>query len=171
MKTNWTTASRVGLLATFEEDPEVKAHKNPINLRLLVAVLGIATVSSLVVALVVKPEIPWPHVSESSGPRLRPGRVVEDQQRTSRRSSGVQCRVTLVESIPEGLTFNGTPPVALPSTYWAFRELLNSAEATMELASSYWTLRGQDVYSDPSDWQGEDVFRGLVEGEAPIFCS
>ena len=37
-------------------------------------------------------------------------------------------------------------------------ELFGLARERLELASSYWTLRGADVHPDPSDWQGEDVY-------------
>ena len=36
------------------------------------------------------------------------------------------------------------------------------AKHRIELASSYWSLRGSDVYRDPSDWQGEDIYARLV---------
>ncbi len=42
---------------------------------------------------------------------------------------------------------------------------MDLAEKRLELASSYWSLRGKDVYVDPSDWQGEDIYARLVNGE------
>ncbi len=47
----------------------------------------------------------------------------------------------------------------------AWTRLLDLAEKRLELASSYWSLRGKDVYVDPSDWQGEDIYARLVNGE------
>ena len=49
-----------------------------------------------------------------------------------------------------------------PSTYSIFVQLLEKAESTLELASSYWSLRGTDIdHEDPSDWQGEDIFKRI----------
>ncbi len=31
-------------------------------------------------------------------------------------------------------------------------------------SSSYWSLRGSDVFSHPSAWQGEDIFKRLTNG-------
>jgi phospholipase D3/4 len=71
------------------------------------------------------------------------------------------CRVQLVESIPEGLVFNSS--VEHLGTHAAWSRLIGMAEETIHLAGMYWTLRGRDVYSDPSDWAGEDIFRQLLE--------
>ena len=70
-----------------------------------------------------------------------------------------QCNIELVESIPEGLVFNSS--VSHPSTFSAWKKLLDSTESELQLAGMYWTLRGSDVWSDPSDWEGEEVFREL----------
>jgi len=69
------------------------------------------------------------------------------------------CQVSLVESIPEGLLYNSS--VSRQSTYSAWKELLNLSESSIELAGMYWTLRGSDVFSHPSDWQGEDIFKNI----------
>ena len=71
-----------------------------------------------------------------------------------------QCNIELVESIPEGLTFNSN--VSHPSTYSAWMKLLGLTESSLELAGMYFTLRGSDIWSDPSDWQGEEIFRQLA---------
>ena len=73
-----------------------------------------------------------------------------------------QCNVELVESIPEGLVFNST--VGHPSTYSAWMKLLGLTERSLELAGMYFTLRGSDIWSDPSDWEGEEIFRQLAAG-------
>ena len=70
-----------------------------------------------------------------------------------------QCNIQLVESIPEGLVFNST--VSHPTTFAAWKKLLELTESSLELAGMYWTLRGSDVWSDPSDWEGEEIFRQL----------
>ena len=72
------------------------------------------------------------------------------------------CKVELVESIPEGLIFNST--VNHTSTYSAWSELISLAEKEIQLAGMYWTLRGDDVWSDPSDWAGESVYQQLRDG-------
>ena len=73
-----------------------------------------------------------------------------------------QCNIELVESIPEGLVFNSS--VSHPSTYSAWMKLLGLTESSLELAGMYFTLRGSDIWSDPSDWQGEEIFRQLAAG-------
>ena len=82
-------------------------------------------------------------------------------QRVKTPISKETCDIKLVESIPEGLDFPNSHIPTNPSTYSAFLQLLNVTESSLELASSYWSLRGSDVYEDPSDWQGEDVYRKI----------
>ena len=75
-----------------------------------------------------------------------------------------QCDIRLVESIPEGLIFPNSSIPENPSTYSVFVELLEKAESTLELASSYWSLRGSDIdHEDPTDWQGEDIFKRIYD--------
>lgn len=72
------------------------------------------------------------------------------------------CSFTLVESIPENLTYNAGEPSHL-STYEGIREILALAQESIEIASYYWTLRGSDVpFKDPSSWQGEQLFKDLL---------
>lgn len=66
------------------------------------------------------------------------------------------CNIQLVESIPEGLVYNST--VSHPSTFSAWKSLIDLAQERIQLAGMYWSLRGKDVYEDPSDWQGEQIF-------------
>ena len=84
-----------------------------------------------------------------------------EEQRVKTPISKETCDIKLVESIPEGLDFPNSHIPTNPSTYSAFLQLLNVTESSLELASSYWSLRGSDVYEDPSDWQGEDVYRKI----------
>ena len=49
--------------------------------------------------------------------------------------------------------------------FQAWKELLGLVETKLELASSYWSLRGEDVFSDPSDKEGEDIFASLIKGK------
>jgi len=72
-----------------------------------------------------------------------------------------KCKFELVESIPEGLTFNST--INHTSTYSAWSNLIRLAEEEIHLAGMYWSLRGQDIWSDPSDWAGESIFKQLKD--------
>lgn len=71
------------------------------------------------------------------------------------------CTVELVESIPEGLIFNSS--LVHTSTHAAWTRLIELSRDKIHLAGMYWSLRGQDVYSDPSDWAGEDIFHKLMK--------
>lgn len=71
------------------------------------------------------------------------------------------CSASLVESIPENLTYP-IFSISHQSTYKALANLIEMASHSIEIASFYWTLRGIDIYSDPSAWQGEDIFKRLV---------
>ncbi|CAH1792412.1 unnamed protein product [Owenia fusiformis] len=72
-----------------------------------------------------------------------------------------QCRVTLVESIPQNLTYAPGSP-SHPSTFSGWKSLIQSARHSIDLGVFYWTLRGVDIYEDPSAWQGEDIFNELL---------
>ncbi|XP_014670269.1 PREDICTED: phospholipase D3-like isoform X2 [Priapulus caudatus] len=50
------------------------------------------------------------------------------------------------------------------SVFEGWMTLLDLAEESIDIASSYWTLRGSDVpqVKDPSSWQGEKIFEKLV---------
>jgi len=57
-------------------------------------------------------------------------------------------RITLVESIPEGLVY---PEGSLqPSIYDSWLKLTDLAEKSIDIASFYWTLKGEDVIPHPS---------------------
>lgn len=72
--------------------------------------------------------------------------------------------MTLVESIPEGLTYpNGSP--SFPSTYDTWMDLIANAQSSIEIASFYWTLRKTEPHLPvvPSAQQGENVFQALLK--------
>ncbi|XP_048259927.1 5'-3' exonuclease PLD3-like isoform X1 [Haliotis rufescens] len=74
-----------------------------------------------------------------------------------------QCRIQLVESIPENLTFPANETVHLP-TAEALMELILSANETIEIASYYWTLRTNDVPDhDNSSRVGQLLFNTLMK--------
>ena len=63
------------------------------------------------------------------------------------------CRISLVESIPENLTYPVGSPLH-PSIYDAWMRLIGSATKSIDIAAFYWTLSSSDVnFDDPSDWQ------------------
>lgn len=74
-----------------------------------------------------------------------------------------QCVFTLVESIPDNLTYsNGSLPH--PSTFTGISQILDLAQDTIEIASFYWTMRRSDLPSpDGSSWQGEALFNTLLK--------
>ena len=44
--------------------------------------------------------------------------------------------------------------------------LLNATQNTLDLASSYWSLRGKDTYEHPSDYQGEWIYQAIERGNS-----
>lgn len=85
---------------------------------------------------------------------------------TTKESNGISpytgdCTITLVESIPKGVKFPAGS-VHNPSIYNGWMNLLKFAEEQIDIASFYWTLRGDDTNtSDPSTLQGENVFEEI----------
>ncbi|GLG97967.1 Phospholipase D3 [Gryllus bimaculatus] len=71
-------------------------------------------------------------------------------------------RISLVESIPEGLQYP-SGSASHPSTHQTWLDLIQAAEYSIEIASFYWTLQQGEVYPDPSSKQGEQVFQSLLE--------
>ncbi len=77
----------------------------------------------------------------------------------------VNCSIRLVETIPEGLSYNGSTVQTL-DIYSAWKRLLGRTEARLEIASSYWTLRQEDVgVRHKTAWKGEDIYNSLMEGK------
>lgn len=73
------------------------------------------------------------------------------------------CVFTLVESIPDNLTFAAGSP-SHPSTFTGISQMLGLAKETIEIASFYWTMTGSDLPSpDGSDWQGVALFNTLLQ--------
>ncbi|XP_076313931.1 5'-3' exonuclease PLD3-like isoform X3 [Tachypleus tridentatus] len=71
------------------------------------------------------------------------------------------CVFQLVESIPENLTYTKGSPLH-PSIFEGWLDLINKTEKSIDIASFYWTLRGDDVVPDPTAWEGERVFQELL---------
>lgn len=71
------------------------------------------------------------------------------------------CTITLVESIPQNVSFP-SGAITNPSTYSGWMYLLEIAKKEIDIASFYWTLQGNDTKTtDPSTEQGDDVFAAL----------
>ena len=119
--------------------------------RLSTLILSFLNLHTLVLGLSVESSNPW-------------NQVLEVHQDAS------TCHVQLVESIPQGLVYNESMTNML--TFRAWQSLLEATTESLHLASSYWSLRGKDVFEHPSDWQGEWIFEALhnlaVEKKIPI---
>ncbi|XP_012528482.1 5'-3' exonuclease PLD3 [Monomorium pharaonis] len=72
------------------------------------------------------------------------------------------CNISLVESIPLGLSYSNNT-AQHESTYDSWMELIGMAQNTIEIASLYWTMKGDDVIPDYSAKMGEQVFQSLLE--------
>ncbi|XP_016989323.1 5'-3' exonuclease PLD3 [Drosophila rhopaloa] len=74
------------------------------------------------------------------------------------------CDIQLVESIPIGLTYPEGSPTFL-STHEAWLQLLDSAKTSLDIASFYWTLKGEDTpgVTDNSTQPGEEIFARLLD--------
>ncbi|XP_005111969.1 5'-3' exonuclease PLD3 isoform X2 [Aplysia californica] len=72
-----------------------------------------------------------------------------------------QCTFTLVESIPENLTYPASAPILL-STYEAHLRILRNAKSSIHLSTFYWTLLGNDTdFHDYSSYKGESIFNSI----------
>ncbi|NXI44196.1 PLD3 Phospholipase, partial [Galbula dea] len=77
---------------------------------------------------------------------------------------GDACRIVLVESIPEGMSFRGAALPPNPSTFSTWRNLLGSATHSLDIASFYWTMTNQDTQThEPSAAQGEQILEELLQ--------
>lgn len=73
------------------------------------------------------------------------------------------CRVHLVESIPQGL-YPSDSTTRLPSIYNTWIHLLNKANQSVDIAAFYVTLRNTEQGStEPTDLQGKEVFKELMQ--------
>ncbi|KAL4716073.1 hypothetical protein ACJJTC_013850 [Scirpophaga incertulas] len=70
-----------------------------------------------------------------------------------------ECRLSLVESIPEGHMY--PPNVTHIPTKNAWLDLIDEAQTSIEIASFYWSLRFNEEYPYNSSIEGEQVFQAL----------
>ncbi|XP_041979993.1 5'-3' exonuclease PLD3-like isoform X2 [Aricia agestis] len=71
-----------------------------------------------------------------------------------------ECRLSLVESIPEGHMY--PPNVTHMPTKNAWLDLIDEAQSSIEIASYYWNLRFNEGYPYNSSVEGEQVFQALL---------
>nr|CAH0106034.1 unnamed protein product [Daphnia galeata] len=87
--------------------------------------------------------------------------VTAEFQHNSVAKCNQSCHITLVESIPEGLVFPNQ--TIQPSIFDSWLRLIDIAESSIDIASFYWSLNGEDVVPHPSAWKGELVLKQLKE--------
>ena len=75
--------------------------------------------------------------------------------------------LTIVESIPENLTYSSGSPTH-PSTYQAWLALLAAATKSVDIASYYWTLRGTANVSDVTDNQVMPTYQNKAFGRVGV---
>lgn len=74
-----------------------------------------------------------------------------------------ECRLTLVESIPEYVTYKANSTFGVPlEKVW--KEMISIAAQQVDVVSFYWTLTGEDInVNSSSDKPGRDILRDLEE--------
>lgn len=72
------------------------------------------------------------------------------------------CSISLVETIPIGLNYSNNT-ARHETIYDSWMDLIGMAQETIEIASLYWTMKGEDVFPDSSAKEGEQVFQALLE--------
>ncbi|XP_032063042.1 phospholipase D3 [Aythya fuligula] len=71
------------------------------------------------------------------------------------------CRIVLVESIPEGMSYGGP---GNPSTFDAWLNLVGGARRSLDVAAFYWTMTNEDTHTqEPSASQGEQILEELLK--------
>ncbi|XP_077530172.1 5'-3' exonuclease PLD3-like [Haemaphysalis longicornis] len=135
---------------------ELELQQQPAKKKKLVwlSCLGICIILLIILLVVLVLFPPLGHSGSSSY-------YAEQQRRGETVECLSSCSFTLVESIPENLTFTSGSPTHV-STFEGWKTLLQLAKKEIKIASFYWTLRGSDIHEDPSAWQGEEIFREIV---------
>ncbi|XP_043860013.1 inactive phospholipase D5 isoform X2 [Dromiciops gliroides] len=82
----------------------------------------------------------------------------EDEDGLSEKNCQNNCRIALVENIPEGLNYSETAPFHL-SLFQGWMNLLNMAKKSVDIVSSHWDLN----HSHPSACQGQRLFEKLLQ--------
>ncbi|XP_023021038.2 5'-3' exonuclease PLD3 isoform X1 [Leptinotarsa decemlineata] len=89
-------------------------------------------------------------------------RVLNELNSSPADSCNNTCRLSLVESIPEGMSYPNES-IIYPSTFDTWLDLISSANTSIDIASLYWSLRQSEVYPDSSSIQGEKIFQALLK--------
>lgn len=73
------------------------------------------------------------------------------------------CSYELVETIPDDLTYSTN--ITTKPTYEELLKLINSANSSIDIASYYWTLRGEDVMPNPvpESVKGTNILNALID--------
>lgn len=66
-----------------------------------------------------------------------------------------RCVVSLVETMPAGMNYSNNAP-RHETTYDSWMDLIGMAQNTIEIASLYWTMKGEDVVPDDSAKEASD---------------
>ncbi|XP_006135250.1 inactive phospholipase D5 isoform X2 [Pelodiscus sinensis] len=82
----------------------------------------------------------------------------EDEDGLTEKNCQNNCRVALVENIPEGVNYSDSAPSHL-SLFQGWMNLLNIAEKSVDIVSSQWDLH----HNHPSACQGQRLFEKLLE--------
>lgn len=115
----------------------------------LVVVLGCLTVLGILLAIAVLKRPPAPKEHE-----VLPGDAGNS-------FTTDQCSMTLVESIPEHMSFKANVTFGIPLEK-AWKDLISMATDQMDVASFYWTLTGEDInVNSSSDAPGRDILEQL----------
>ncbi|TWW72237.1 5'-3' exonuclease PLD4 [Takifugu flavidus] len=136
---------------SLRDDSDVSNEKNSKSCVTLAIALACLIVLGIVLAIVVL-ERPPP---------------MQDQETLPQESGGTadECRMVLVESIPEQMRYKGNVTFGLPLEK-AWKTLISMATEQVDLVSFYWTLTGEDIgVNSSSDQPGRDILEGL--GELP----
>uniref|UniRef100_A0A8C8VQZ9 5'-3' exonuclease PLD3 n=1 Tax=Pelusios castaneus TaxID=367368 RepID=A0A8C8VQZ9_9SAUR len=73
------------------------------------------------------------------------------------------CRAVLVESIPEGMTYEDNSTIN-PSTFQTWQNLIRDARSSLDIASFYWTLTNDDTHThEATAEQGEQILAELMQ--------
>ncbi|XP_026209447.1 phospholipase D4 [Anabas testudineus] len=117
---------------------------------MLVVILACLTVLGIVLAIIVLERPPPPKIHKT---------LPEDPDG----DSTDQCRMALVESIPQYVKYKDNVTLGIPlEEVW--KDLISMATDQVEVASFYWTLTGEDInVNSSSDLPGKNILKQLEE--------
>ncbi|XP_068633790.1 5'-3' exonuclease PLD3-like isoform X2 [Battus philenor] len=110
--------------------------------------IPVSIVILLIVLVVLVPLLDQPNVAHVTSPTTPVTVQCTDE-----------CRLSLVESIPEGHMY--PPNMTHTPTKNVWLDLIDEAQTSIEIASFYWSLRFNEFYPYNSSIEGEQVFQAL----------